>query len=323
MQIFFLVCMAFLMVAGAATAQQAKFRVVDFQYEVILKDIPKNAKTVTLWIPILPDNQFQKINQISISPGNFAAITSDQTYQNKILSFSLQPPFDAYSSIIIDYQIKRFEHANQPGISLDTPALEKKEDLEKYLNTNRLGQLTPEFKQIATQITQEGKTTVEKARAIYNYILNTLSYNKTIPGWGQGDTPRVCLVKAGNCTDFHSLFISMARENGIPGKFIIGVPFNQDIHEGLISGYHCWAEFYDEQQGWVPVDITEAYKNKNKHDYYFGAIDENRVAFSKGRDIVLSPQQETEPVNFFFYPYVNVDGKEFKGIQTRFTFKDL
>jgi transglutaminase-like putative cysteine protease len=45
-------------------------------------------------------------------------------------------------------------------------------------------------------------------------------------------------------------------------------------------GIHCWAEFYAQGIGWVPVDTSEAAKNPAKREYFFGAHDENRIEFS-------------------------------------------
>jgi hypothetical protein len=65
-----------------------------------------------------------------------------------------------------------------------------------------------------------------------------------------------CEVGRGNCTDFHSLFIGLARAAGIPARFVMGFPLPVGQSEGGITGYHCWAEFYDEGLGWVPLDAS-------------------------------------------------------------------
>ncbi|MBI3950211.1 MAG: transglutaminase domain-containing protein, partial [Acidobacteria bacterium] len=142
-------------------------------------------------------------------------------------------------------------------------------------------------------------------------------------GWGRGDIYYACDVKRGNCTDFHAVFIGFCRAVGIPARFAIGFPLPEGNREGQIAGYHCWAEFYLKGYGWVPVDTSEASKNPAKKDYFFGAHDENRVQFSIGRDIVLNPRQSGEPINFFVYPYVEVDGKPLNDVQKKFLFKDF
>jgi len=73
------------------------------------------------------------------------------------------------------------------------------------------------------------------------------------------------------------------------------------------------------------VDISEANKNPKLTDYYFGNLTEDRVAFSMGRDIDLVPKQDGPPLNFFIYPYVEVDGKPYPAekVQQRFSYKDV
>ena len=187
---------------------------------------------------------------------------------------------------------------------------------------NRLVTLSPQVRKIAGEVTKGKITTLAKARAIYDYVFDNVSYDKTVPGYGQGDTERVCLLKAGNCTDFHSLFISLARASDIPAKFVIGVPISQE-KKGELSNYHCWAEFYEEKLGWVPVDISEAWKDPSKKEYYFGAIDNSRLEFSHGRDITLEPAQTGVPLNYFIYPYAELDGKEYQDIEVSFKYQDM
>ena len=63
----------------------------------------------------------------------------------------------------------------------------------------------------------------------------------------------------------------MARSQHIPAKFEMGFSLPSDKSAGEIAGYHCWAEFFNSQNGWVPVDISEAWKHQEKRDYFFGA----------------------------------------------------
>jgi len=301
------------------SVNRERSRTVDFNYEFIIEDIPEHTKELRVWFPYLPETPYQEIQEIDIEPQENATISYDKTYHNKILNYRMTSPQNSSLKFHVRYRVKRFEYSNKNASSR---AL-LNEDLYKYLQADRLVTISPKIKEMAKEITQAKTTTIDKARAIYDYVFKNVSYDKTIPGWGNGDTERVCLLKAGNCTDFHSLFISLARASGIPAKFVMGVPLSNDKKEGEILGYHCWAEFYDEQLGWVPVDISEAWKNKSKYGYYFGAIGADRLEISIGRDIVLEPNANTEPLNYFFYPYVEVDGKKFLQIKTSFRFKDV
>src|SRR5262249_41448396 len=142
---------------------------------------------------------------------------------------------------------------------------------------------------------------------------------------GEGDSVWACQSKHGNCSDFHSLFISLARSQKIPAKFEIGFSLPTKHGEGEITGYHCWAFFQPDGKGWVPVDISEASKNPKMRDYYFRNLTEDRVAFSVGRDIELVPVPAGGPRNFLIFPYVEVGGKEYpaKKVQTKVSFKDV
>ena len=161
-----------------------------------------------------------------------------------------------------------------------------------------------------------------KARAIYDYVIATMRYDKSGTGWGNGDAIWACTAKRGNCTDFHSLFIGMMRAAGIPARFEIGFPLPPDKHSAEIAGYHCWADFFEPKNGWIPVDISEAWKHQEKRDYFFGAHDVNRVQFTLGRDLRLSPAQDGAPLNYFVYPYVEVAGKEYPNVSLAFSFVD-
>ena len=169
-----------------------------------------------------------------------------------------------------------------------------------------------------------GKTTpLEKARAIYEYVFDNMKYDKTGTGWGRGDVLYACDAKKGNCTDFHSLFISMARSQGIPARFEIGFPLPPTnpaaklpaTTAGLISSSRCTDGFR-----WT---FPRRGSIRKKKDYFFGAHDDNRVQFSVGRDLVLNPKQDGEPLNYFVYPYVEVGGKEYPNVSNAFSFTDV
>ena len=304
----------------AAWADVPQARTVDFDYEVLVEGIPEHTEELRIWFPYLSQTPYQEIQKVDIEPRENANISYDKTYHNKILNYRIASPGNSSLKFNARYRVKRSEYSNR---RVSSRTFLSEEDSRKYLQADRLVTISPGIKTMAKTITQGKTTTTAKARAIYDYVFQNVSYDKTIPGWGNGDTERVCSLKAGNCTDFHSLFISLARACGIPAKFVMGVPLSNGKKEGEISGYHCWAEFYDEQSGWVPVDISEAWKNKSRYEYYFGAIGADRLEISVGRDIVLEPNAGREPLNYFFFPYVEVDGKKFLQVKTLFRFKDV
>lgn len=167
------------------------------------------------------------------------------------------------------------------------------------------------------------RSDLEMARAVYRHVVATVKYDKSGKGWGRGDIYYACDARRGNCTDFHAIFIGYCRALGVPARFAIGVPLPARRGQGRIAGYHCWAEFYAKGIGWVPVDASEAAKDPARRDYFFGAHDENRLEFSRGRDVHLSPHQAGDPLNFFIDAYGETGGQPFRGLKTTISFRDL
>ena len=160
------------------------------------------------------------------------------------------------------------------------------------------------------------------ARAIYDYVVDNMEYKKVGTGWGNGDTFWACSAKYGNCTDFHALFLSLARRRGIPARFEMGFPLPGEMKSGNVPGYHCWVEFWLPGRGWVPIDASEARKHPDQRDAFFGGQPADRVQLSEGRDLLL-PGMKGEPLNYFIYPYLEVAGAPSKLVAWELRFDEL
>ncbi len=292
---------------------------------VSIKNIPPGAGEIRIWMPFPAQTPYQKIEYANSKGAYTSKLSSDKVYGNKMSYYVLSSPEAPVVHIERVYKISRAEFKNKPvGLVKGRSPWHREERLElrKYTGEDNFLIVTDEVKQLAAKITQGKTTDIEKARSIYDYVFENVSYDKSEPGWGAGDIKRICLIKKGNCTDFHSLFIVLCRACGIPSRFIIGVPLS-DRHFAEVRNYHCWAEFYASGYGWVPVDISEAWKSKTKYEYFFGAVDENRIEFSEGRDIVLEPPQHGGPLNYFVFPYVEIDGEPFDNVEASFIYEDV
>ena len=302
------------------SAPTRKFR---FTYVASIPVLPADAKSSHIWIPLPQSDEYQTIRDLKIEAPFPYTRHRDPEYGNEF--FYSQVPASHMSQPVdvrVSFEATRHEHRVALDLlSKTAPSRLASSDLQRFLQPDRLVPLQGTIAQLSAQQTQGLEDPLAKARAIYNYVLATMRYDKSGTGWGNGDAIWACTAKRGNCTDFHSLFIGMMRAAGIPARFEIGFPLPTDQHDGTVPGYHCWAEFYVEPYGWIPVDASEAWKHPDKKDYFFGAHDDNRVQFTLGRDIRLDPPQQAGPLNYFIYPYAELDGKPL-ALSSKFSFQD-
>jgi len=308
----------------ALSSGPAREREFTFEYKATLKDLPSGAQKVELWIPVPHGDSYQSIANLHVdTPYPYKIAAGDQG--NTILHLQVAHPDHTSIPVTVTFQAIRRERIQPLAEVASTADVRPPPDLARWLKPDRLVPIDGQIRAWAREVvdTAHARTDLEMARAIYNHIVATVKYDKTGKGWGRGDIYYACDARRGNCTDFHAIFIGYARAMGIPARFAIGFPLPGDRGAGQIAGYHCWAEFYAQGIGWVPVDASEAAKNPGKREYFFGAHDENRVELSKGRDVVLTPRQQGEPLNYFVYPYAEVDGKEYTAIDTRYSYHDV
>jgi transglutaminase-like putative cysteine protease len=309
---------------SAQSHSNAPVRNFDFTYLTRIPVSPAGAKTLRIWIPLPQSDPYQAIGGLKIESPFAYAKHRDPEYGNEYLY--LQVPIAQVSSleeVRMSFQVTRQEHrvefdahpVSAQSAGVDSPGF------QRFLLPDRRVPLQGVIAELSAQETRGMQDPLAKARAIYNYVIATMRYDKSGTGWGNGDAIWACTAKRGNCTDFHSLFIGMMRAAGIPARFEIGFPLPADQHDGAVPGYHCWAQFYVEPYGWIPVDASEAWKHPDKKDYFFGAHDDNRLQFTVGRDIRLDPPQQGDPLNYFIYPYAELDGKPFQ-LESKFFFQD-
>jgi transglutaminase-like putative cysteine protease len=260
--------------------------------------LPKLAAPARMWLPLPETDVFQTVEILSLSAPGKQRIIRDSTFGNRILFLELDPE-DSAKTIEIRFGVQRREKAVYE-------ATEPTEEL--FLKPDRLVPLTDEFRSIAMEVVAGKKTDLVRARALYDYVIDHMRYMKYGTGWGKGDAVYACEALSGNCTDFHSYFIALARAAGIPARFAIGSGIPSERNDGGIDGYHCWAEFCADGKWW-PVDISEGDKYSSLASYYFGHNPANRFELSHGRDLVVDPLPASGPINFLAYPVLEVDGQ--------------
>lgn len=312
--------------SATSTEKAPAERRMRITYEATVPEIPAGAKELAVWIPKpREEGDVQKVlsARLEAPPGAVVVDGRDATGDNAFWCAKIASP-KAPVKLVATCDVVRRERRNQGFRGAGQAALTdaQRAEFARWLAPNALVPTDGEPARIAASVAKDEANSLNTARRLYDEVLSRMRYDKSGTGWGRGDTLWACGSGYGNCTDFHSLFMSMGRSKGIPVRFTMGLPVPEKRGEGAIGGYHCWAEFFVPEAGWVPVDISEADKHPELAQYYFGSLTEDRVSFTLGRDLVLTPSPASGVQNFFIYPIAEADGSAVK-VDKAFRFQDL
>jgi hypothetical protein len=300
----------------APSSQAPKTRHFTFDYSFTVR-VTDPGKPLDIWFPIAHTDHYQQVKIVSTQSDLPLRETTEPEYGNRMFYAHTAKADKPEYHFSVKYDVVRLEHFADAALGSPAP----RQELNRFLQPDRLVPITGKPAEIAATQVKPEMTDLQKARALYDYTFNNMRYDKSGTGWGHGDAVWACDSHHGNCTDFHSLFIAMARSQHIPARFEIGFAVPENKATADVAGYHCWAEFYSRERGWFPVDISEAWQ-QNKKEYFFGANDVNRMQFTVGRDLELSPKQHGERLNYFIYPYAELNGEDYPNVAIKFSFAE-
>lgn len=300
---------------------------------------PEDAKEVRLWIPYPVSDENQDIWDVKVN-GNFSnnGVYREGENGNIALYADWNSPAKV-RTLTYSFKVKRKEVVKKDFPKKELPF--SKEEFKQYLKATSLGPTTGRVKELTDKITKGKKTNLEKSRALYDWIVNNMHRDPNIKGCGFGDVEKLIVSLGGKCGDIHSVYVALARSAGVPAREIFGIRMAKGKEGDITKSQHCWAEFYMPGYGWVPVDpsdVRKAMLEKNTKDlkdvkdlveYFFGSVEENRIAFQTGRDLTLNPPQKDGKLNYFMYPYAEADGKSLNedlfgfNLGYKITFKEL
>lgn len=277
------------------------------------------------------NTEYQRLNDFEIeSNASTVLITKDNVYQAPILYVEFhnasEKKFIRVSFNVEIWERKKVNWKKVPKNNLRIP-----DEVALYLKPTEHIQIDGIVKEYADRITKGKKTDLEKARAIYDWVVENTFRDPKVLGCGVGDVKSMLEsgYLGGKCTDINSLFVALCRASGIPAREIFGIrvlPSQLSKSISSVQGdatkaQHCRAEFYLGR--WIPADPADVRKvileeeldlNHPKvqkvRDFMFGGWDVHWVAFNYARDFQLNPPTKNgELVNEFMYPIAEVGGK--------------
>jgi len=309
--------MALLLAPGSiASAAPDDSRQFVFRYTTRIGPIEAGRGPVHVFVPLARESSVQRILAENLQATIPGRIETEADYGNRFWHGSIEVADGAVIEVSVETHVeRRVEHVAAPTGSRGVAGAARS-DFSRFLEANErvlVGHeiLDPILAEIAGAAGSADAAT--RARATYDWVVDNVEYKKLGSGWGNGDTFWACNERYGNCTDFHSLFISLARTQGIPARFEIGFPVPEDRPAGDIDGYHCWVEFYLPETGWFPIDASQAFKHPQRRDHFYGTHPMDRIHFTTCRDLRLGRDHAGRSLNYFVYPTVEVDGSAYTG----------
>lgn len=144
-----------------------------------------------------------------------------------------------------------------------------------------------ELTEFAKNIVKKEKNPYLQAKMIYNYMIEHFMLFSTLRNSNESSTELI-RTKKGDAYDFSLVYTALLRSLGIPAISVAGVIVDSDSN----TKNHWWNEFYIENYGWVPVDVSlgigmrfdlfKSIPDNDTKEYYFGNLDNQHIAFSRG-----------------------------------------
>jgi transglutaminase-like putative cysteine protease len=310
--------------AAAAGTEDAKWRA----FEVVTRAevaSPTGPTRVWLPLPLQPDTDYHKsLGQTWTANAAVSRVYRDEKYGAAIF-YAEWPAGETAPAVEVTSRFAtrdRMVDVTKPGAS---PAPEDRATLAKYRDATKLIRTDGIVKKTSQQITKGIDSDVEKARAIYEWIVENTFRDPKVRGCGVGDIR--AMLETGNlggkCADLNALFVGLARAAGVPARDVYGVRVADSAEfkclgksGDITKAQHCRAEFYAPSLGWVPVDPADVRKvvleerggiplddptTKKARAKLFGQWEMNWLGYNYAHDVKLVNARD-EPVTFLMYP---------------------
>lgn len=311
-------------------------------YEISTRiDLAPSSDAATAWVPLalgrLTPYQVDRGQTIS---GN-AARTRVEVLpgSNTRVLVAKWPAGNASRQIIVTMKVETSDHA----VALTPNGARRTADDSAYLRPTRLIPIDGIVKQTSDAITKGRSSDLDKARAIYDWIVENTVRDPEVQGCGLGDIRGMLEMKnlSGKCADLNALFVGLARAAGLPARDLYGLrvaPSTQFTSLGRTGGdvttaQHCRAEVWVDNYGWIPVDPADVRKlilEEKKPSLtdpvvvkaraaLFGSWEMNWIAFNDAHDVAL-PGSTGKPLPFLMYPQAEIGGTRLNSLEPA-TFK--
>jgi transglutaminase-like putative cysteine protease len=297
-------------------------------------EILKSSEATRVWLPaaLMSETPFQKTlsNRFSAGGGT-ARIVEGKADGLGIIAAEF--PAGLKPVLTVTSRVATRNYA----VDLSVPGRAPRADGAKLEHFRRPTKLLPTdgiVKATALEITRGANTDLEKARAIYEWIVDNTFRDPRTRGCGAGNIRFMLESKdlGGKCADLNALYVGLARAANLPARDVYGIRIAKSelgykslgaSSENITKAQHCRAEVYIGSYGWVPVDPADVRKvvleeppgNRSLDDEMvkkararlFGSWEMNWMAYNFAHDVAL-PRSTGSPLGFLMYPHAETSG---------------
>src|SRR5437667_335413 len=259
--------------------------------------------------------------------GNFKAVRSVQVDRYGTgLVFTEWQPTEKAPSLEIKSNFMTRDRQVDLNKKPDASIQEDKAVLDYFKKPSKLIKTDGIVADTARGITQGKKSDVDKARAIYAWIVDNTFRDPKVRGCGIGDISTMLETGylGGKCADLNALYVGLARAAGLPARDVYGVRCAASSEfkslgkaDDITGAQHCRAEVYLAGYGWVPVDPADVRKVvleeppgnlaitddrvTTARQRLFGSWEMNWIAYNHAHDVELRGSTR-KPLGYFMYP---------------------
>ncbi|OGA59841.1 MAG: transglutaminase [Betaproteobacteria bacterium RIFCSPLOWO2_12_FULL_67_28] len=284
--------------AGSLPWRDAVASVGDWRsYEITTKvTILKPRGGARAWIPLpmTDDTPWQTALGNSWSGNSAKAqIHSDGKYGAAILAAEWR---DGESAPLIEVTSRCMTRDRATDFTRPDPKAEKLSAAEVAFYTAPTEWIPTDgiVRDTARDIVKGTRGDIERARAIYEWVVDNTFRDPKTRGCGWGDIKTMLETRnyGGKCGDLNAMFVGLARSAGLPARDVYGIRVAPSVHgyKSLGAGapvisraQHCRAEFFAPGFGWVPVDPADVRKVVLEEPPANLKIDDSRVVAARKR----------------------------------------
>ena len=303
-------------------------------FEVVTRvEILNPSGSTRVWVPtaLLADTPYQKTLENSFHAGDGKAERIESKADELGMVVAEFAPGEK-PVVTVTSRIETWNYA----VDLSQPRTREKAnhaELEHFLRPTKLLPTDGIVRQTAQEITAGCKSDLEKARAIYEWIVDKTFRNPKTRGCGTGDIRFMLETRdfGGKCADLNALYVGLARASGLPARDVYGIRVAKSelgykslgpSTENITKAQHCRAEVYLKDYGWVPVDPADVRKvvleeppgNRPLDDdmvkkarvRLFGSWEMNWLAYNYAHDVQL-PGSKKGSIGFLMYPQAETE----------------